>query len=242
MAKPTHMPALYELHIDLRMCYCPPMDDRGQGITLRRKVELPFPPFNGLAIAGSALDVCPMPEGFVLKSVVWDCDRSRFTASTQMAHHDLPIAFILDDLSLWCERGWRLGSSADDFPDEYEVGGGQAVPDVDEATPSDEWIEDDENALAKLSPRKRPKEFNKMFRALIRMMCETRNATGRAYAMWKTQRFYSEDDLKTDESPSAVKFKDAEFEFSQMAFEEQYEWREQICKNYPRLDRMLRDA
>ncbi|MAT73371.1 MAG: hypothetical protein CMJ58_28135 [Planctomycetaceae bacterium] len=233
---------LYDLHIDLRMYFCPPMNDRGRGITLTRRIQLPFPPFNGLSLTGSTIDVVPMPEGFTLNSVVWDCDRSRFTAYTEMSQHDFPIASIPDELNAWIDRGWRLGSSADVFDDAHDSGGGDEEVETTDSPRDDFEPADEEDAWPMLPPRKRPKEFNKLFRALIRLMCEAHNAESRAYAMWRTQRFYSDEELKKSESSVARRFKDAESEFYEMTIDEQIEWRKRICRNYPRLDRILAKA
>ena len=230
---------MFNLQLDLVMFFTPPMEQHGKGIRLTRTLQLPFAPFNDLCITGFTIDTHPMPEGFCLKSVVWDVDRSRFTAETFFIQ-DLPIALIADEIQSWIDIGWDLGSHTDDFPDVYDDSDSldQEEAAEDEASKADESV-DDMDDWQKLSPRNRPKEFNKSFRALIRVMCETHNDTEKAYAMWKTKRFFSDEEVKSDTSPAARQFADATREYLQMPFDAQWDWRERVCRTYPRFERVM---
>ena len=75
------------------------MDERSQGIRLSRSLELPFPPTNGLHLAGTAMDDPPSPLGFRINDLTWDLDRRVFMATTQLIDHNLPLAAIPDEIA-----------------------------------------------------------------------------------------------------------------------------------------------
>jgi hypothetical protein len=224
---------MFKLELDLLLYFIPPMDERGQGIRLTRSLELPFPPTNGLHLAGITMDDPPSPLGFRINGVTWDLDRQVFMATTQLIDHNLPIAAIPDEIANWIERGWRLGSYEDAYkqPEETE-------DDSSEITTEsvDDWDEDDR--LPTMNPRSRPRAFNKFFRALVREMARLHNNESAAYAIDRTKMFFDEERLK-EESKAAIRFRDAQNEFSDMTWDQQYDWREKVLRTHPRLDRIV---
>lgn len=226
---------MYQLQLDLKVCFCPPMTEKGFPLRLTRTIELPFPPTPGLALTGSAIDEHPMAEGFKLEDLTWDMDRNRFTADISTTHVGFPIAEIPDILAELFDHGWRFGSYADDFDEDDECENDQEDDSTEELIPN----EDEFERLQTIDSRKRPKEFNKLFRGLIRTMCEVRNNLPVAYAMWKTGKLIQEEEVEKKETPAGRKFADAVFEFEKMSFDAQWDWQQQICKTYPRLDKLI---
>ncbi|REJ65360.1 MAG: hypothetical protein DWQ31_18350 [Planctomycetota bacterium] len=213
------------------------MTENGRGIKLTRTIELPFAPFPGLAIYSNQFDDCPDPMGFVIKELTWDVDRNTFLSSTVLVNHGMPIAEIADELRSWIDRGWRLGSYEDKYgdlhPDVYEDESEDSV--ADDGT--DEW--ELMEKYPTMSPRKRPREFNRLMGALVRVMAELDNDSPAAYAMAKTKLYFEDEDKSTQDYPARKKFEDAKREYTDMSFDEQYDWRERVQRTYPRLDRIV---
>lgn len=207
------------------------MREHGGGIHLTREIRLPFTPFNGLQVCGRQIDTAPGPEGFVLKDVIWDVDREVFLGHVEMVSHDLPIAEIPADLKSWTDLGWRMGS----YADKYESSDGQETDDAVEESKAgnekDEW----ESMLQHptLSPRQRPKELNLVMRAMIRTMVEENNDLTTAYAMDKTKRFFSKDQLEKNESKPAQQWNAAIREYIDMDWQQQWGWREAVMRTHP---------
>jgi len=219
---------MFRLHMDLHLHYVPPITEAGPGIIMTREIEIPFPAFEGLRVYSPAFDDCPDPMGFTLKEVVWDVDRQVFLADTYLASHDLPMAFIADDIRAWLGRGWRLGSFCDDYPE----------PDYSDEEPADgdgdtdaSAANDDLERLHTLAPQRRPKEFNQVLKALVRHMAETFNNSAAAYAMDKTGRFFSDDDIKARPTDPAVRrWQELCSEFTRFSDDEQFAWRDRAAK------------
>lgn len=226
----------FSLELDLILRFMPPMDRIGNGITVTRTIELPFPPYNGLAIYGKGMDDCPDPIGFRLEEVVWDLNRQVFLGKTTM-EYATPMATIADDIGTWLQRGWRLGSYLDAYKADDE-----SKTEGEESSELGETVEVDDDVMEawpSMPPRKRPKHFNKVLRAIIRAMAELHNNCAVAYAMWKTQRFFDEEEREGCDSPAAKKFWDAVYAFEAMSLDEQVAWIERVKRTYPRLDQVI---
>lgn len=228
---------MFQLDLDLEVFFVPPMDERGRGIRLTRTIELPFCPYEGMRLCGKSLAGHEDSVGFGLQNVLWDVDRHRFYGETASIIHDLPLSFIPDDLRVLIDVGWRFGSFEDALPPQED--GADSEYDSD----SGESVEDDFEAevekLPSLAPRKRPPEFNRLFRAIIRAMAESSNNDSLAYAMEVTGRFFSDGVCKETRTPAVTRFRDAISAFYKMSFDEQVAWRERVTKKYPRLDRIV---
>ncbi len=236
---------MFELQLDLKMYFCPPMDPDGSSIRLTRAVQLPFPPYSDLAIYSTAMETHPIPEGMPLKNVVWDIERQRFTAECTLEHHDLPFDYIGDEIASWVAIGWKLGSYLDDYGRDLEAT--QHFADDEEsnisngetATAENSTDCDPDEQMPTMLPRQRPKQFNKLFRALIRVICEDHRPNANAYAMWKSKRFFTEEQLKDNSSRPAQQFLTAKEEFSRMSFSEQFDWAARVCERLPRIERIV---
>jgi hypothetical protein len=223
---------MFLLELDVTLYFVPPMADRGPGFLVTRTLELPFPPVDGLFITGIALHEQPMAEGFKLDDVTWDLDRQRFLASTSLTSHDFPIAEIPLLIGEWIDRGWRLGSYEDAYAEEVEYKHDPSLlePVVDFSAEEEEIV----GGWPTMSPRSRPPQFNRFLRALAREMAAIYNNSGVAYAMYQTQFFFTEEQLKDNKSRAATKFRDARCEFDRMTFDQQYDWREKLLRKRPR--------
>jgi hypothetical protein len=227
---------MFKLELDLVLHFIPPMDERGQGIRLTRSLKLPFPPTNGLHLAGVAMDDPPSPLGFRINDLTWDLDRQVFMATTQLIDHNLPLAAIPDEIANWIERGWRLGS----YEDAYEQPEATEDDSSEIAAESvDEWDEDDR--LPTMNPRSRPLVFNQSLRALVREMARLHNNEATAYAIDRTKMFFREEQLK-GEPKAAIRFCDARKEFLAMTWDQQCDWREKVLRTHPRLDRIVAEV
>jgi hypothetical protein len=136
----------FRVELDMHLYFVPPMDEHGAGIIVTRIVDLPFPPFNGLAIHGKTMSECPDPLGFRLEDVTWDVDRSVFLARTSLISQKFPFSYIADEIAAWIGRGWRLDSYADPYQqqddDDLEV---QNDGDETEAIDAGDDFEDEDS-------------------------------------------------------------------------------------------------
>jgi hypothetical protein len=230
---------VYRLELDLLLSFVPPMEEHARAICLTRTLELPFPPWDGLILTSEALNGRPDPMGYVLKEVTWDMDSQVFLAKTQASIHGLPIACIPYDIRDLLDLGWRYGSVADSYgtDDEQDEHVGLDTPTDEDA--EDTW--DDEDRLRSMPPRKRPREFNKLFRALVREMASLFNNLPTAFAMDKTKTLFTEEELKKDETPAKKRFKDAITEYYKMSSQQQGDWQDRVIRNNPRLDRIVEE-
>jgi len=227
---------MFKLKLDLIITYTPPMSERGGGIYLTREIYLPFVPFEGLHLCGRQIDYAPGPEGFVLKDIIWDVDREVFLAHTQLMNQDLPILEIPADIKSWIELGWRLGSYADKY--EFTEDDDDVVLNVPkEDADQDDWKT--QLQLPTLSPRQRPKVFNLIMRALVRTMVEQYNDLPSAYAMDKTKRYFSEEQLKANSTKQARMWQNAVQEYVDMDWNQQLAWRNKVMRTHPRLDKLV---
>lgn len=235
---------MFTLELDFIIVYVPPMDEHGRGIHLTRELQLPFAPFDGLQVTSRKLDIAPGPEGFVLKDVIWDADREVFLAHSTLISHDLPMEDIPADLNAWMELGWRLGSYADKYEvsDEDEDEDVESEPESGVKTDGAFPIDDEfEAALARstLPPRKRSKQLNLVMRALVRTMVEQYNNLDVAYAMDKTKRHFSKQQLEKNDSAAAKQWHDAIREYLNMSWEQQIAWQKRVERTHPRLDKLV---
>jgi len=225
---------MYTLHLDLHLHFVPPMTETGPGIVVTRVIELPFPASDGLRVYSKRFDDNYDPMGFELKEVVWDLERQVFLADTYYVSHDLPMAFIADEVRAWLGRGWRLGSYRDEYPEPaYPDAPGEADPPG--GSPAYDVLEQ----MHTLAPRGRSKEFNLFFKAMIRHLAESFSNSDAAYAMEKTGRYFSEEEIKARwEEPLVKKWRDACMDFTKLSSEEQLDWRDRTSR-HPSLEEVL---
>jgi hypothetical protein len=246
--KHFRLTAMFDLQLDLKMYFIPPMEENRNAIRLTRKLQLPFAPYNELAVYNPAMDTYPMQEGMTLKNVVWDMQRSRFTAETTFEQHDLPLVHIAAELASWVKIGWRMGSYlddlAEDMPDDFDDANNDAEPEEtsEVESPEIECAIDPDDLIPTLPPRKRDKSFNKLFRALIRVVAEEQPGTPTTYAMWKSGRLFSEKQLKDNDTMPAKQFQQAMEEFRRMDFSKQFDWSMKVCRFLPRIDRVVAES
>lgn len=226
---------MYTLHLDLHLYFVPPMTEHGSGIVVTREIELPFPAFEGLRVFSKKFEDCPDPTGFTLKEVVWDIDRKVFLAETSLISQDLPIACIPDSIRDWIEHGWRLGSYCDDYaePDRDDDGSSIAT------APSRLISLEDEERMHTLPPRRRPKEFNRFLKAMVRHMAEGFVNVESAYAIERTGTYLSESDVRERAGgPAVKKWAEACKEFSRMSTRERLDWRDKTSR-YPSIEDVI---
>jgi hypothetical protein len=60
-----------------------------------------------------------------------------------------------------------------------------------------------------------------------------------AYAIDRTQMFFTEAELQGDRSPSKQAFESALAEFDRMSSEERFRWQQRVTHRHPRLDRIV---
>jgi hypothetical protein len=230
---------MYKLELDVSLVFAPLMDEHGQGIIVTKSFELPFPPFAKMNLQSRQFPNSPGPDGFLLEDITWDVDREVFFARSSLTSVDLPIACILDDIQSWIDLGWRLGSyeeTYDDPMDEPEIDSPSDSTIVD---PDDDYEWDEMERWPTQPPRKRPARFNKTLRALVRTMAASFNNSATAYAVYKTQQFFSEKELRDNESKPAERFQNAIREYEQMSSTEQIAWLQKVQRTAPRLDRLI---
>ena len=152
---------MFTLHLDISLTITPLMQEEIGGIMLTRTFELPFAPTSGLFLSAVALNGQALPQGFKLENVTWDADRQVFLADTSLTEVGLPLPYVADTLAEWLDRGWKLGSYADDYPSQEDDE--PAKDQVENANrPVTSW--EDAEKLPELAPRSRPTEFNKLLR------------------------------------------------------------------------------
>jgi hypothetical protein len=231
---------MYRADLDLLIHFVPPMDEGRQGITLTRSLELPFPPASEVSIYSKHIDDGPDPLGFRLKDVTWDMDRQLFVAKTYLIISGVPWPLIPSDLRRWLDRGWHWGSYLDAYQEEEED-----EPETLAVKPLQgrgrlSLNDDDEmEAMPTQPPVSRPKRFNEVFGAMLRLMVELHNNEADAYAMHKTGMFFTEEQLKKDDSPTARRWQHENYAYSQMPWEKQLAWCKRVVKNYPTLKSLV---
>lgn len=231
---------MFKLALTMVLHFVPPMDEHGIGIRLTRMFELPFPPTDGLFIASEAFG--EGDEGMKITDVTWDVDREQFYANTGVISQDFPIAYIPDEIGSWIERGWELvtgsifGDISEETPEKAEAVEQPAVAAEDQA--GDDWEETE--ALPTMTPRKRPAEFNKLLRALVREMATLYNNLPTAYAMDQTKMFFTDEQLRTPDSSAKGRFKDARYEYERMPQVEQIAWQQRVIARYPKLSKIVK--
>jgi hypothetical protein len=224
---------MFKVALDLQLRFVPPMNESAPGIVLTRTLELPFPPTEELIVAGKSIDDCPDPLGFTLKHFTWDVDRKIFLARTSMTYMDEPLAFIPDALRSWLDLGWAIGSYLDWY--------GTAEEDSDDEIAVDSMTEtefDRRERLHTLPRTRRPREFNKFFRAMIRQMAVSMNNPAVAYAMDSLGRIVPEDPKGEDESSLHRQWREAQAEYADMTDEAQTAWQERV-ERYPTLKELI---
>ncbi|MBX3388621.1 MAG: hypothetical protein KF691_04115 [Phycisphaeraceae bacterium] len=229
---------MYKLHLDLHLYFVPPMTEDGAGIIVTREIELPFPAFEGLRVFSKEFDDCPEPLGFTLKDVVWDVDRKLFLADSSLISSGLPIACIPDSIRDWIHHGWRLGSLRDAYIEPDEQDEVDADPPGQPRTASPE----EEERMHTLPPRRRTKEFNRLFNAMVRHMAEEFVDIESAYAMECTGSFFSETEISERMGEPAVKkWAEARAAFSRMSTQDRLAWRERATR-YASIEEIVLEA
>jgi hypothetical protein len=118
----------------------------------------------------------------------------------------------------------------------------EVVNEIDLDPDLDDDLEAQEEQLHTMRPRSRPPEFNRLLRALVREMAEIYNNWRVAYAIDRTKRFFTEEELREDSSPAKVAFSRALAEFDRMRNDEQLQWQKRVIRRHPRLDRIVSDG
>lgn len=226
----------YKVHLDLVLRFVPPMTCHGDGISLKRVVELPFPPCNGLGLFAKDLEQCPEPVGMNLTDVIWDLDREVFLAKTAI-DMEMPLADIVVEIRSWIESGWKLGSFLDDYETDQET---QREPPVEITGDDCSFDGERTESWPSKKPSKRPQAFNVLFQATIRKMVEIHNNVSVAYAMAKTHQFFTEEEVKRSHAKDVLRFRNICYEFDQMPIDGQVKWMKRIKRTYPRLEQLLR--
>lgn len=224
---------MFTFELDMLLRFVPPMLENGQGIVVTRTIQLPFVPFEGLVVYSKQFTDHPHPEaGHKLENVTWDVERQVFLAQTSLSHMDLPMGYILQEVRDTIARGWRLGSYADAYQEEEATVNDREVSPMTQG----EW-KNVEN-WPSMAPTERPAHFNDIFGFLIGIMATLSNNPSAAYAMEKTKRFFTEQQLKTDASDTVRKWLEARSEYEAMPWEKQYAWQKRTAKKYAPFDRL----
>ena len=229
---------MFDVEMDVSLTFDPPMDANSRGIHVTRRFKLPFAPQKGFALTGRVFSDHPDPEGFMLQNVVWDEDRRVFLVDSSASTLDFPIALIPDELRSWIERGWRLGSYRDNYEQDEEEDEleSEAIEQVEFGSVDDDW--DDLDKLPSTTPRRRPRDFNRLMKALIREMSELFNNQDIAYAMDQTDRYFTEDQLKGTDTAVTRKWREALETWKQMSMNEQIAWQRSVAGD-PSIDKLI---
>jgi len=228
---------VFRLELDLALYFVPPMEEYGSGIVVTRTLELPFAPSPSILVWSKEMDECPEPMGFKIGDVVWDMDRQVFLAKTCLTDCG-PIAMVPYSIRAWVDRGWRLGSYLDSYPNEEEERETDDVP-VEPIPDYVDWDDDEMEEWPTRRPTARPAEFNVVFGALIRTLAELHNNSAVAYAMDKTKVYFTKEQLKESDSKAARRWREREYEFSCMPMGKQIAWRKRVRRKYPSLARIV---
>ncbi|NLX07722.1 MAG: hypothetical protein GXY33_21495 [Phycisphaerae bacterium] len=232
----------FTLELDLVLYFVPPMVEYGQGITLTRTLDLPFLPVPEVALCGKSIDEAPGPAGLRLDELTWDVDRQLFLAQTCITN-EVPMAEIPMWIRSYLDRGWRMGSRAEAYRDEEEAVEEAAELAVESEAEAGVWDLDVESEDAErwpsMPPRSRPPEFNRLFKAVIRAMVERYNNLPVAYAMAKTDRFFTEEQRKELRTSVARKWWDICWQFEKLDWARQRRWFDGIIRRYPRLEKIV---
>lgn len=221
---------MFKLELDLSLYYDPPMADSGGGIVMTRTLDLPFAPYEGLAIWVKEIDECPEPLGFKLSEVIWDMGREVFLAKSQLSSSGLPMALIPFEIRGWIDRGWRLGSWMDSYREEIAEASDQVS-----SSDGPRWDDEEIDQWMTRRTTNRPADFNKLFGAMIRTLAELHNNWSVAYAMHRTKLYFDEATVKQEESAAAKRWQDARYEFQGMPIDKQIAWQERVTRKYPSL-------
>lgn len=233
----TSMP-MHKVEVEFRHIFTPLMDEHGAGISLLRTIELPFVPTSELAVYSREFDPTPVPVGLVLKEIVWDMDRQVFLAKSSLIDSGLPIAMIPHELKSWIDLGWRFGSHDETYdpePSEKPTNlPSLAPPEIEDDEVMDRWPME--------RPAKRPAEFNLLLKAMVRTMAELFNNSDVAYAVYKTQMFFSEEQLKENRSAATDRWRKAWSDFHDLASEQQLAWRDRVMRRHPHIVQFVAGA
>ncbi|HPF41471.1 MAG TPA: hypothetical protein PK093_22775 [Phycisphaerae bacterium] len=224
---------MYKVNLDLHLKYVPPMSEYGPGIVVTRVLELPFPVSNGIRIHSRLIDECPDPMGFTLEDVVWDMDREVFLASTSI-EYDFPITWIPGELRRWLSRGWKLGSYRDEYPDPLDDD-----ESAEDSTTTEIFDEDFDDDLPSLPPNRRPREFNLLIKALVRYMVDSLADDETTYAMDKSGRCFTEQEIKDRWNDKATcRWRELKMEYNKLSVEERTAWYRRV-EAYPTIDQVV---
>lgn len=222
----------YQLELDLRVHYTPLMDEAGPGISLTRTIQLPFVPTSRVALTGASLERA-VPLGYRLKNIIWDVDRQVFLAHTEMGTHGDPIALIPDDLQSMLGEGWLIGSWRQYYDPDWKSSIG-----INSKFSTLTWMryQDGElEAWETTASNKRPRKFNEMLRAIVRMLVGLHNNLHVAYAIYKTKIFVALNDDETPQTPEAKKFRAAMDKYLNLDDEKQFKWMARVRRECPTL-------
>lgn len=223
---------MFQIELDLILRFTPPMAEHYAGFRLTRSFELPFAPTNGSSVFSQQWEGLDEPLGYILNNVTWDLDRGCFVAETENSITGIPIALIPHEIKMYVDFGWAIGSYKDQYATLGKSGRKRRKLPVLEISG---W-EDEEAESWQLNKTDRPKEFKKIWHAVVAMMVDLCNDSAVAYAMLKLGIFVA---VPTSEfaklSPIEIRFRDATHEYETLTFEKMVKWRERIVGRYPRM-------
>lgn len=226
---------MYKVEVECQHLFVPLMDEHGPGIGLMRTIELPFAPTSDLTICGKQLDTAPGPAGITLTDITWDMDREVFLATCTRVAVDFPIAIIPGELQSWVDLGWRFGSHEETYDTEAaeqpETLPPLTSPDTDNDETMNRWLTE--------RPAKRPPAFNLLLKAMVRTMAKLLNNWDVAYAIDKTQMFFTDRQLKDDSSAAADRWRKARSAFQGLSPQQKFAWRDRVMRKYPHIKQFV---
>jgi hypothetical protein len=84
----------------------------------------------------------------------------------------------------------------------------------------------------------RPEHFNESFNFLIGIMAALPNNPAVAYAMEKTKRFFTDEQLRADTSDATKKWLEAKSQYDGMPWKKQRTWQKRMVKKHAPLNRL----
>ena len=160
-----------------------------------------------------------------------------FRASTTVVGTDFPLALIPEDIERWTSLGWEFPpreKTRDRPRKKTRASFHRAIS---------AWGNEDEEVLnnwPRLSQSQRPEAFNQLLLAIARQLVESRDDVATAYAIAKTKRFFTDEEIRDPNNAAAQKFSAAFKSFLEMSWERQSNWQRRILRTFPRLDQFVR--
>jgi hypothetical protein len=70
-------------------------------------------------------------------------------------------------------------------------------------------------------------------------MVALHNNPATAYAMIKTERFFTDEEVKENDSKAVTAYRDVQREYENMDIEEKWRWRDKVMAKHPRLEQIV---